>query len=138
MVGCQQTDKPMTSKKAKEKVIKDYIELYNSFDVEGMSKALNEEIVFQNISNGEVTLETNGIEAFKKQAQNAKEFFKTREQTITDIQFVDDIAESDINYFGILSKDLPNGMKAGDTLPLKGKSVFHFKGEEIIKIQDKS
>jgi len=32
--------------------------------------------------------------------------------------------------------DLPNGLKKGESLELKGQSIFHFKEQEIIKIQD--
>lgn len=34
--------------------------------------------------------------------------------------------------------DLPNGMKAGEVLRLRGKSVFEKKGEKRVRIEDHS
>lgn len=34
--------------------------------------------------------------------------------------------------------DLPNGMKAGEVLGLRGKSVFEKKGEKRVRIEDHS
>jgi hypothetical protein len=73
----------MSTIEEKEKeIIKNYVESYNKFDVEGMMKNLNPEIVFENISNGVINLRTEGIESFKKQAEKAKNYFVEREQII--------------------------------------------------------
>lgn len=44
----------------------------------------------------------------------------------------------DISYKAILAIDLPNGMQAGDTLELNGKSEFEFDNRKIKKISDYS
>ena len=49
----------------RQKVIEEYIEAYNSFDVEGMLKHLSPKVVFENIANGETNLTIRGIEAFR-------------------------------------------------------------------------
>ncbi len=36
------------------------------------------------------------------------------------------------------SRDLPNGMKAGETLKLQGKSIFQMKDKKLILIEDHS
>lgn len=126
----------MENNKVKQEVIEDFIRAYNLFDVEGMLKDVHEDVKFENISNGQVDLETFGIEELRKQAEQAKTYFTERKSTITGIGFIDDRVEVDIDYIGILAKDLPNGLKAGDTLKLKGKSIYRFKGNEIISIQD--
>ena len=43
-----------------------------------------------------------------------------------------------IDYKAILNMDLPNGMKKGDTLEMKGQSQFEFKNDRIVKILDVS
>lgn len=113
-----------------------YIEAYNEFDVAGMLATLHPAIEFKNITNGEVTLATQGLEAFEVQAQQATQFFKQRQQTITSFQFDNQQAEVSIDYQAILAVDLPIGLKAGDKLVLKGKSIFRFQNNLIVSIED--
>ena len=122
--------------KDKKMIIENFIHAYNSFDIDGMLKDLHEDIKFENISNGQVNLTTNGIEELRNQAEQAKTFFKERQSKIIDMNFKEDRVEVNIDYFGILAKDLPNGLKSGDTLKLKGKSIYKFKNNKIISIQD--
>ncbi|WKN46024.1 nuclear transport factor 2 family protein [Tunicatimonas pelagia] len=121
-----------------EKVINDYIEAYNSFNVPGMTEHLSDDVVFQNVSGGESILELTGKEAFKAQAEQAKNLFKSRKQTIEDVQIVGDTAEVTVDYLGVLAQDLPNGLSAGDTIQLSGKSIFHFEDGKITKLRDES
>jgi ketosteroid isomerase-like protein len=121
-----------------KQMIEHYIRAYNAFDIAGMCQDLHEEVVFQNISNGKVDLETQGLPAFKEQAAKAKEFFSEREQKITNMQFGADSATVSIDYSGVLAVDLSEQMQAGDTLRLKGKSTFYFQEDKIIKIVDES
>ncbi|MFP4091896.1 MAG: nuclear transport factor 2 family protein [Cyclobacteriaceae bacterium] len=121
-----------------QEMIENYIKAYNAFDIEGMCRDMHEDVVFQNVSNGEVNLETKGLPAFKEQAQKAKEIFSAREQKITEIQQADDAATVSIAYTGVLAVDLSEQMKAGDTLRLQGKSTFHFQDDKIIRIVDES
>ncbi|WP_367584473.1 hypothetical protein [Paenibacillus sp. FJAT-26967] len=43
-----------------------------------------------------------------------------------------------IDYEGILAVDLPNGLKTGDNIQLKGKSVFRIEEGKISLIEDYS
>ena len=119
-----------------QSTIEEYIRAYNGFDVSGMLATLHPAIEFTDVVNGEVTLTTRGLAAFEAQAQRAAQFFKQRQQTITEIQFDHQRAEVRIDYRAIVAVDLPNGTKAGDTLELKGKSIFRFENNWIISIED--
>ncbi len=125
-------------KQAQQQIIEKYIQAYNQFDVAGMLATLHPLIEFNNISGGEVTLTTKGIDAFEAQARQATQFFKQRKQTITAIQAdaSSQAIEVLIDYQGTPALDLPNGLKAGGTLELKGKSVFRFEDGLIISIAD--
>ncbi len=117
-------------------IIQNYVEAYNNFDVEGMIKDLHNDIIFKNISNGEVNLTTNGKVAFEEQAQQAKQFFKTRQQIITETINNEEFIEVTIDYQGVIAIDLPNGLKENDKIELKGKSIFKFRDDKIIEITD--
>ncbi len=97
---------------------------------------MHDNVRFENISNGEITLATNGISKLKNQACQAKQYFKEREQKITSIDFRDDRVGVGIDYKGILAMDFPNGLKAGEKIELKGKSVFKFRDDKIIELKD--
>lgn len=121
----------------KEQLITSYVKAYNAKDVSAMLANLAENMVFENQSNGEITMRLEGLEAFRQQAEEAKTLFTEREQTITGFQHSDDDqTEITISYKATLAKDLPNGMKKGDVLELSGKSVFTFSGNKIVKLED--
>ncbi|MFD2520013.1 nuclear transport factor 2-like protein [Emticicia soli] len=122
----------------REQVIKQYIAAYNSFDVEGMLKDLDENINFENISGGEVNLSITGISAFREQAEKAKAFFVSRKQTITAFRHDANQTEIDIDYHAVLAIDFSDTLKKGDTLNMKGKSVFNFLHSKITSITDVS
>ncbi|QIX61816.1 nuclear transport factor 2 family protein [Hymenobacter lutimineralis] len=124
-------------KSAKHKqLVQDYIEAYNRFDADGMVRHLHEDVVFRNISGGEVSLTTNGKESFRQQAEQARQYFTQREQRITDWQIADNRVEVLIDYTGVAAIEFPNGLKPGDTLQLQGKSVFQFADGLISSIDD--
>ncbi|RRN77383.1 nuclear transport factor 2 family protein [Pseudoxanthomonas sp. SGD-10] len=123
--------------KLREDIIKEYIEAYNVFDTEKMVEDFDEDIVFENISNGELNLAVNGIEDFKSQANQAKNYFESRTQTIKSFKHTADTTEVEIDYYAILAANFPNGLKEGDELRLQGKSIFEFNEKnKIVKIVD--
>lgn len=121
---------------SKEQIILNYITAYNKFDVDTMLKDFDENIVFENISNGEANMRLEGIEAFRQQAEAAKNYFSQRKQTVTSFEHRDNETEVQINYYAVLAVDLPNGLKKGDELHLKGKSIFRFNDDKIISLTD--
>lgn len=122
----------------KRSLILAYLNAYNSFDIEGMIKLLHADIVFKNIAAGEVNTQTTGREEFRQLAEQSKAFFSSRQQDPSNFNFTDDQASVDITYQGVLAIDLPNGLKAGETLKLSGRSEFGFKDGLLITISDYS
>jgi hypothetical protein len=121
-----------------EQSIKQYIHAYNNFDIDSMLIRLHPSIVFKSISHGEVDVVTVGRDEFRVQAQKAATYFRQREQLISDLKIHDQRAEVNVDYKAILAIDLPNGMKQGESLELKGRSVFCFENDLIISIEDYS
>lgn len=48
-----------------QKTIENYIDAYNSFDIDRMFLDMHDDIKFENISNGEINLATDGIVELK-------------------------------------------------------------------------
>jgi ketosteroid isomerase-like protein len=118
--------------------IEKFIACYNSFDINGMLSLLHDDIVFQNVTDGEIDTSTKGKTEFKKLAEQSAALFKSRQQKIINCHFEEDKAVIDIDYEGIIAVDLPNGLKAGDMLNLKGKSAYFFKDDLIVELTDYS
>ena len=119
-------------------IIESYVRAYNAFDIDGMTQHLHPGVVFENVSNGEVDLTTEGMEAFREQAERAKVLFAQREQRITDWTFDGDQVTIAIDYDATLGIDLPNGLEAGDQLSMQGESEFHFRDGKVILLRDRS
>jgi len=103
-----------------------YVEAYNQMDVKNMIADFSDDIIFQNVMNGEKTIELQGIEEFKKQAIDALSYFSEREQSVESITHNSSYTEISINYRAIAAMGFPNGLKKGDEINLKGKSIFEF------------
>lgn len=120
----------------REKIINDYINAYNNFDIEKKLTNLDEHIKFQHISNGVTNMTLTDLNSFRKQAEQAKTLFTTRKQTIKSWTHLENLTEIEIEYNAILAIDLANGLKKGDNLNLRGKSIFKFSGNKIIELTD--
>ena len=122
--------------KQREKIISNYIDAYNSFDVESMLTDFDPSIKFKNISNGIINMTLVGLPAFRQQAEQAKNLFLIRQQTIKSYQHKNDETRIEIEYQATLAIDLPNGLKQGDELNLVGSSIFKFLDDRIIALTD--
>jgi hypothetical protein len=120
----------------REKMIENYIEGYNQFDIYKMVADFEYHIIFKNIQNDETNMSLIGLEEFKQQAEQAKTYFTTRAMTIKSFKHLDNETETEIDYYAILAIDLPNGLKKGQELNLKGKSIFKFLGNKISELTD--
>ncbi|MFH0784716.1 MAG: nuclear transport factor 2 family protein [Pseudomonadota bacterium] len=124
------------NKDDKRFLIERYLDAYNAFDIDGMMSVIHPDIVFQNVSGGEVNATASGANEFRKLAEQSKGLFSARTQTITSFETKDDQTFIGVDYEGVIASDLPNGMKAGETLRLNGRSEFDFRDGKIYRITD--
>lgn len=118
------------------KIIENYVDAYNHFDVDRMLADIDEEARFENISAGEVTLTTEGKDALREQAREAAEVFSEREQVISNFQFHEQEVEVDVDFSATLAIDFSEELKTGDRIAMTGKSVFTFREDKIIALKD--
>lgn len=117
-------------------IIEGFVGAYNRFDIEGMLLNVDPDVTFENMSGRRVDLHTDGIDELRRQAEDSRRCFVRRKQVVTCMKFNDDDVEVGINFSGTLAVDLPGGMKAGDRIELKGKTIFRFRGDRIVAITD--
>lgn len=120
----------------KRAAIERYLAAYNAFDIDGMMSVIHDDIHFKNVSSGEVNATASGADEFRTLAEQSRKLFSFRQQTMTSFNMKDDQVWIGIDYEGVLASDLPNGMKAGETLRLKGRTEFAFRDGKIYRITD--
>lgn len=120
-------------------IIVHYINAYNAFKPKSMCVDMAEDIVFENVDDGNTTMSLKGKDAFLEQAMSVLNLFVNRKQSITSILHSGNISEITVDYEAKLAKDLPNGLTKGQELRLTGKSIFEFSDDwKIVKLVDVS
>jgi steroid delta-isomerase-like uncharacterized protein len=119
-------------------LVERYIAAYNAFDIDGMLALLAQDVRFEHHTGGELTVATDGIDAFRRLAEQSKGLFSEREQRITHIERSGDTLVAAIAYRGRLAADIPGGPAAGTVLELNGRSEFSFAAGRIARIIDHS
>ena len=124
-------------------LIRQYIAAYNRMDVPGMMAVLHDVIVFENVSNANGITVTTGKAAFETLARQSLEVFRSRCQTIRSLTLGERTAAVEIEYEAVLAIDLPTGqnaesLKAGETMRLRGVTMFAFSDGKIARISDYS
>ena len=122
----------------KRSLVECYLAAYNAFDIDGMMAMIHPDIEFKNVSGGEVNATTSGAGDFRLLAEKSSELFRSRKQKILTFWSNADQASIAVAFEGVLASDLPNGMKAGETLRLNGRSEFTFCDGKIYRIKDVS
>jgi ketosteroid isomerase-like protein len=122
----------------KRSLVECYLAAYNAFDIDGMMAVIHPDIEFKNVSGGEVNATTSGAGDFRLLAEKSSELFRSRKQKILTFWSNADQASIAVTFEGVLASDLPNGMKAGETLRLNGRSEFTFCDGKIYRIKDVS
>jgi hypothetical protein len=120
----------------RERIIQKYVEGYNQFDIKKMVADFTDNIIFENVKDGQINLSIKGLQAFRQQAEIAKSYFSIRQQKIKSFKHLDDKTEIEIDYNAVLAMDFPNGLKSGQELNLTGKSLFEFADNKITKLTD--
>ncbi len=119
-------------------LIHQYIAAYNAKDVSGMLMLLHDVIVFENISSSSGITATSGKAEFETLARQSLNVFSSRQQRIRSLTLGERTAAAEIEYEGTLAMDMPSGLQAGETLQLRGVTVFAFSDGKISRISDYS
>jgi len=119
-------------------LIERYLAAYNRFDIDGMLAPLAPDVRFENWNGGEMTVSSEGIDAFRALAEQARGMFSQREQRIAALSAHGSIVLAIIEWRGTLAVDVADGPPAGTALELRGESEFGFADGRIASIVDRS
>jgi hypothetical protein len=117
-------------------IVESFISFYNSFQIDDMADLFTDDCLFQNISNAAGSFECRGKEEFLKLATKSALLFTERKQTITNWVIAPHKIAVELVYAATLAHDLPNGLKKGERLELKGVSIYEFESGKIKRLVD--
>ncbi|MEL7041856.1 MAG: nuclear transport factor 2 family protein [Pseudomonadota bacterium] len=121
-----------------EDIINRYIQSYNDRDIEGMLDCVTEDVVFENISNASQSMRLEGRDQMGEVARLSGNAFSYRRQRLISIVIGEGKAAAEIEFEGKAAVDLPNGVRAGETVKIRGASFFEFRGRLLSRIADYS
>ena len=119
-------------------VIARYIQSYNARDIDGMLDCVTEDVVFENISNAGGSMRLDGKDMMRQVAELSGNAFSYRRQRLINVVSGAGKAAAEIEFEGKAAVDLPNGIKAGETVKVRGASFFEFRGNLLCRIADYS
>ena len=119
-------------------VIARYIQSYNARDIDGMLDCVTDDVVFENISNAGGSMRLDGKDMMRQVADLSGNAFSYRRQRLINVVSGGGKAAAEIEFEGKAAVDLPNGVKAGETVKVRGASFFEFRGNLLCRIADYS
>ncbi len=121
-----------------EDVISQYVACYNARDIDGMLDCVVDDVIFENVSNTGQSVRLEGKEAMAQVAELSGNAFSYRRQRVINIVAGAGKAAAEIEFEGKAAVDLPNGVRAGETVKMRGASFFEFRGKLLSRIADYS
>ncbi|HEX7816803.1 nuclear transport factor 2 family protein [Dyella sp.] len=115
-----------------------YLAAYNAKDVDAMLATMHREVVFENYTAGNLSLRTLGLDELRHLAESSRHLFSARRQTITDYREFQGTAYVSVFFEGTFGIDLPNGVRAGQSIAMNGRSEFRERDGLLIHIADHS
>ncbi len=93
---------------------------------------------FENRVGGRLSAETTGKAAFQRLAQMGASAFSSRSQTVRKAATAAGTTRLEIDFTGVVAKDMPNGWTAGQMLAFSGRSTFDVEHGLITRVIDES
>ncbi len=121
-----------------DEIIRRYIASYNDRDIDGMLACVTDDVVFENISNAGQSMRLDGKVMMRQVAEVSGNAFSYRRQRLTNLVTGEGTAAAEIEFEGRAAVDLPNGVRAGETVKVRGASFFEFRGPLLCRIADYS
>lgn len=117
-------------------IIENYIDAFNNYDIDKLVNQFTETGVYEVASNLTEPVICHGKEKIRELTTNTRAIFTSRTQQVTNWIINENKAAIEFNYVAIVTNDLPNGLKAGQKLALRGISIYEFENGKIKRLMD--
>ena len=122
-----------------EALIQRYVDCYNRMEIDDMMECVSDSVTFENFSNAGQSMQMNGKDALRQVAEASANAFKYRRQSIINlICSQEGQAAAEIHFQGIAALNLPNGTKEGQSIDIRGVSIFEAEVNLLTRIAEYS
>lgn len=121
-----------------ESLIERYVDCYNRVDIEGMLDCVTDDVRFENISNAGQSMQLEGKAALSQVAEASAQAFTYRRQRVMSLVSNHERAAAEVRFQGIAALDLPNGVREGQSVDIRGASFFEARDGKLSRIVDYS
>lgn len=119
-------------------LVERYLDAYNRKDVDAMLATMDDAVVFENYTAGALAIRTQGTAELRALAEHSRHLFSSRRQTVTAWREQGGSGSASILFEGTFAVDLPNGVRAGQSIVLEGRSEFRVHDGRLVYIADHS
>lgn len=119
-------------------LIERYVDCYNRMDFDAMLECVADDVVFENISNHGESMCLQGKDAMRQVAELGMQAFSYRRQAIAKLICGDGSAAAEVRFTGTAALDLPNGVLRGETVEVRGVTIFEIRNGLLSRIADYS
>ncbi|MBN8828766.1 MAG: nuclear transport factor 2 family protein [Sphingobacteriia bacterium] len=124
-------------------IINQYINAYNSFNIDGMLILFAENCIFETVTNSDKPVKVTGKNNLKELATTSAKYFEVREQIIRNYIISENKACIEVEFRGKLASEyslkIQGSNKNGGKVQLLGVSIFEFNSKnEIVILRDYS
>lgn len=118
-------------------IIQNYLDAYNSKDVDALMDCVADTVVFENVSNSGQSIKIEGRDAFAQLAHQAAAMFVSRNQSVRMAVVDGNNAALEVDWTGTPAVDLGT-MKAGVEVAMRGASFITISDGKLARIVDLS
>jgi steroid delta-isomerase-like uncharacterized protein len=118
-------------------IIQNYLDAYNSKDVDALVDCVADAVVFENVSNSGQSMKIEGRDAFAQLANQAAAMFVSRNQSVRMAVVDGNNVALEIAWTGTPAVDLGT-MKAGVEVAMRGASFITISDGKLARIVDLS
>lgn len=117
-------------------IVREYLDASLAKDAGRLAACFADDIHFEHHSNTGGTVTARGLAAVRGLVNDSARAIRATRQGVRDVVVAGNRVAVEIDFEGIAAADLPNGLKAGDTLRLRGVSFFTLRDGKIAALRD--
>jgi steroid delta-isomerase-like uncharacterized protein len=119
-------------------VVKQYVDCYNSNDVEGMLDCCADDIVFETVTNPGGSIRLKGKDEMREVIEATTRAFRERRHEVIAIIVDGQRAAAETVFSGVAAAALGHQVRAGEHISIRGATIFELRDNRLARICDYS
>ncbi|HEV7693754.1 MAG TPA: nuclear transport factor 2 family protein [Hyphomonadaceae bacterium] len=119
-------------------LVRQYVERYNSNDVDGMLDCCSDDVVFETITNPGGSIRLNGKDEMREVIEATTRAFRERRHELVGILVDGQRAAAETVFSGVAAAELGQSVRQGEHVSIRGATIFEARGDKLARICDYS